>query len=153
MPGAQTSAEPVHKSFLMNRTRIFAFSLYEVSDKKDHAILPKENTRLTHPQFKKATNTSFNLKSSTASTSAAMRATSFLLLTPLVLAAVGLWNAETVAAAGQKYYGNGYYDKNYHDGKYNDYKDGGYGYEKYKDYKDGYKHDNKYYDDKKNSEN
>ncbi|KAJ3090112.1 hypothetical protein HK102_004623 [Quaeritorhiza haematococci] len=76
-----------------------------------------------------------------------MRATSFLLLTPLVLAAVGLWNAETVTAAGQKYYGNGYYDKNYYDGQYKDYKNGGY--EKYKDYKDAYGYDNKDYGNKK----
>ncbi|KAJ3084509.1 hypothetical protein HK102_000628 [Quaeritorhiza haematococci] len=81
-----------------------------------------------------------------------MRTASFLLLAPLLLAAIGLWNSETVTAAGQKYYGNGYYhDKNYYDGgEYKDYKDGGYGYEKYKDYKDGYGHDNKYYNDKKN---
>ncbi|KAJ3090111.1 hypothetical protein HK102_004622 [Quaeritorhiza haematococci] len=79
-----------------------------------------------------------------------MRTTFFLLLAPLLLTVIGLWNAETVTAAGHKYYDNGYYDKNYYDGgKYNDYKDG-YGYEKYKDYKKGDGHDKKYYDDKKN---
>ncbi|KAJ3090110.1 hypothetical protein HK102_004621 [Quaeritorhiza haematococci] len=76
-----------------------------------------------------------------------MRAVSFLLLAPLILAVIGLWNAETVTAAGHKYYDNGYYGKNYYDGNYKDHKDG-YGYEKYKDYKDGYGYDNKYYDDK-----
>ncbi|KAJ3090114.1 hypothetical protein HK102_004625 [Quaeritorhiza haematococci] len=78
-----------------------------------------------------------------------MRSTSFLLIAPLLLAVVSLWNAENVTAAGQKYYGNGYYhDKNYYDGQYKDYNDG-YGYEKYKDYKDGYGY-GQYHEDNKN---
>ncbi|KAJ3088526.1 hypothetical protein HK102_008544 [Quaeritorhiza haematococci] len=92
-----------------------------------------------------------------------MRTVPFFVLPPFFFALVGLWHAETVTAAGQKYYGNGYYqDKNYYNGQYSDHKDGGYGYEKgykdgnkdgyekYKGYKDGYGYDNKYYDDKKN---
>ncbi|KAJ3088527.1 hypothetical protein HK102_008545 [Quaeritorhiza haematococci] len=79
-----------------------------------------------------------------------MRAISFLLLVPLLLAVFGLWNAETVTAAGHKYYDNGYYhDKDYYDGQYKDYKNG-YGYEKYKDYKDGDDyHNDKYFNGKK----